>query len=417
MLGAIADDFTGATDLAIMLRRNGHRVAVAIEDHDPGERVRAGLDALVIALKSRTAPVAEAVAATRAAHERLLDWGARRVYVKYCSTFDSTDEGNIGPVLDAVADRAGAERVVVVPSLPANGRTVHEGLLHVNGQLLEHSPLRHHPLTPMTRSRVADLLRPQTRHEVAELHLDVVRSGRDALRAALDATAARYVVVDAVDDADLAVIGAAVAGDAVVSGGSGLALGLPDPHGDTDGWTAPASGRRAVLCGSASTATRRQVADAAGRAQPVLRVDPVAAVRTPDLEVDRIAAWAVQQPADSTPVIHTTADAADLVPEVDGLPAAPAVETVLAGVARRLVVSGVRHLLVAGGETSGAVVRALGVGVLRVGPEIAPGICWAAAAAATGGDGDDGGHEVALALKSGNFGPDDLFTSAWDRLA
>ncbi|WP_198320625.1 3-oxo-tetronate kinase [Actinosynnema pretiosum] len=409
MLGAIADDFTGATDLAIMLRRNGHRVAVAIEDHDPGERVRAGLDALVIALKSRTAPVDEAVAATRAAHERLLAWGARRVYVKYCSTFDSTDEGNIGPVLDAVADRAGAARVVVVPPLPANGRTVHEGLLHVNGQLLEHSPMRHHPLTPMTRSRVADLLRPQTRHEVAEAHLDVVRSGRDALRAALEATAARYVVVDAVDDADLAVIGAAVAEDVVVSGGSGLALGLPDPHGDTGRWTAPASGRRAVLCGSASTATRRQVADAT-RTQPGLRVDPVAAVRTPDLEVDRISAWAVQQPADSVPVIYSTADAADLVPEVDGLPVAPAVETVLAGVARRLVVSGVRRLLVAGGETSGAVVRALGVGVLRVGPEIAPGICWAAATTATR-------REIALALKSGNFGPDDLFTSAWDALA
>ncbi|GAA2697866.1 MULTISPECIES: 3-oxo-tetronate kinase [Actinosynnema] len=409
MLGAIADDFTGATDLAIMLRRNGHRVAVAIEDHDPGERVRAGLDALVIALKSRTAPVEEAVAATRAAHQRLLDWGARRVYVKYCSTFDSTDEGNIGPVLDAVADRAGAERVVVVPSLPANGRTVREGLLHVNGQLLEHSPMRHHPLTPMTRSRVADLLRPQTRHEVAEVHLDVVRSGRDALRAALEGTTARYVVVDAVDDADLAVIGSAVAEDVVVSGGSGLALGLPDPNGDVSGWTAPASARRAVLCGSASTATRRQIADAT-RTQPGLRVDPVAAVRTPDLEFSRISAWAVQQPEDSVPIIYSTGEDADLVPEVDGRPVAPAVETVLARVARTLVRSGVRHLLVAGGETSGAVVRSLGVGVLRAGPEIAPGICWAAATAFNN-------REIALALKSGNFGPDDLFTSAWDRLA
>ncbi|MGA6167834.1 3-oxo-tetronate kinase [Amycolatopsis magusensis] len=409
MLGAIADDFTGATDLAIMVRRNGYRVAVAIEDHDPGEQARAGLDALVVALKTRTAPVGEAVRTSRAALERLRQWGARQIYVKYCSTFDSTDQGNIGPVLDAVADELGAERVVIAPSLPANGRTVYHGHLFVGGDLLEHSSMRHHPLTPMTRSRVADLLRPQTPHAVAELHHETVRQGPEAVRAALASESARYVVVDTIDDEDLRVLGAAVADNPLLSGGSGLACGLPARKSPADDWQSIADTGRVVLCGSASATTGRQIATAA-RSQPVRRVDPRAAVHEPDAEADRVVDWVRAQGSGRVPVVYAAGGPADVVSEVDGQPVAPAVEKVLALTARRLVgEAGVTRLLAAGGETSGAIVRALGVGLLRIGPEIAPGICWSGAVT-------DGGQEVALALKSGNFGPGDLFTSAWDRL-
>ncbi|MDA3642738.1 four-carbon acid sugar kinase family protein [Saccharopolyspora indica] len=409
MLGAIADDFTGATDLAIMLRRNGFRVAVAIEGNDLGDSARAGLDAVVIALKTRTAPVPDAMAATRAALGRLRDWGARQVYVKYCSTFDSTERGNIGPVLDLVSDELGARRVVVAPALPANERTVYRGHLFVGSDLLEHSSMRHHPLTPMTRSRVADLLRPQTSHAVAEIHHETVRRGPEAVRAAIEAAPARYVVVDAIDDEDLRVLGAAVADSPVVSGGSGLACGLPGPGSAPDSWRPGPDGRQVVLCGSASATTRRQI-DTAARTEPVRRIDPWSAVREPAKEAEAITAWLRAQPSSSTPVVYAAREPDDVVPEVDGRAVAPAIERVLARTAQQLVESAeVTRLLVAGGETSGAVVRELGIGVLRIGPEIAPGICWSSATTS--------GGEIALALKSGNFGPDDLFTSAWDRLA
>ncbi|HLT59816.1 MAG TPA: 3-oxo-tetronate kinase, partial [Microlunatus sp.] len=364
MIGAIADDFTGATDLATMLRRSGHRVAVAVAvagAADPGP----DLDALVIAGKTRTAPVPEAVADTRAALDRLRAWGADRLYVKYCSTFDSTDRGNIGPVLDTVADAVGADRVVVVPALPANGRTVYLGHLFVGSDLLEHSSMRQHPLTPMTRSRVADLLRPQTPHPVAEVHLPTVRQGPEAVRSAIEEAAGRYVVIDTVDDDDLATIGAAVAGAPVVSGGSGLALGLPGPGTVADEWAAPPPGRRVVLSGSASAATRGQVAAARAAGRPLHRIDPAAAVREPDAEIGRAIGWFAAQPADSVPVIFAAEQAEDVISDLDGKPVAPAVERVLAGIAGHLVgAGGTTRLLVAGGETSGAVIQALGVALL-----------------------------------------------------
>jgi uncharacterized protein YgbK (DUF1537 family) len=410
VLGAIADDFTGATDLAIMLRRNGFRVAVAVEEHDPGESARTSLDALVVALKTRTAPPSEAVAVSRAALRRLRDWGARQVYVKYCSTFDSTDEGNIGPALDLVSAEIGVEKVVVAPALPANGRTVYHGHLFVGSDLLEYSSMRHHPLTPMTRSRVADLLRPQTPYAVAEIHHETVRQGPQAIRAAIDAATARYLVVDTIDDDDLRALGAAVTDDLVVSGGSGLACGLRSPGTAEDTWRPAPDHRRVVLCGSASATTHRQIA-AAARIQPVHRIDPRLAVMAPEAEIDVIIEWVRSQPRCSAPVVYAASEPGDVVAEVDGRPVAPAVEHVLARTAARLVETAeVTRLVVAGGETSGAVVQAMGIGLLRIGPEIAPGICWSSATTANG-------SEVTLALKSGNFGPDDLFTSAWDRIA
>lgn len=442
MLGAVADDFTGATDLAMMLRASGHRVVVTIEDAQLSPEQLASVDAVVVALKTRTAPVADAVARSRAAIEGLQGWGATRFYVKYCSTFDSTDRGNIGPVLDATREMLGAERCVVAPSLPANGRRVREGLLFVHEQLLEDSPMRHHPLTPMTRSRVADLLRPQTTGEVAEVHRPTILQGPDALREALAAEPAPYVVLDTETDEDLATIGAATAEDVLVSGGSGLALGIPGPSGGASDWQAPETGRRAVLCGSVSAQSLAQIAHAS-RTQPVHVIDVRAAAADPSAAAERILEWIDALDEETIPVVcaartredvlspgelrspSPAADAAhddsasaegsapvdsdDAPGTTDALDPAAIVEAVIAGVAAGLVGSGRSSaLIVAGGESSGAVVGALGATALRIGPEIAPGVCWSLASS--------GGRPVALALKSGNFGGEDMFTTAWEVL-
>ncbi len=254
--GVIADDFTGATDIASAYVRRGHRAvvltrpaAVEPDEHD-------GHDVLVVALKSRTAPVDRAVADSLAALDALRAAGCERFVFKYCSTFDSTDAGNIGPVLDALADRLEAERSVVVPSFPDNGRTVYRGHLFVGATLLEHSPMRHHPLTPMTRSRIAEILAPQTSAPVAEVHLDVVQSTHGAdLRAAIDAADGRWVVVDAVSDDDLVAVAEATADHVLVSGAAGLALGVAQGSADPGDVVRDVSGRRLVVCGSASART------------------------------------------------------------------------------------------------------------------------------------------------------------------
>ncbi|UNX55345.1 four-carbon acid sugar kinase family protein [Georgenia sp. TF02-10] len=409
MLGAIADDFTGATDLAMMLRRAGFRVTVLIEDGTLPATELSSLDAIVVALKIRTAPRGDAVTAARGALQRLRSWGATRFYVKYCSTFDSTDEGNIGPVLDAVADDLGAARCVVVPSLPANGRTVYNGHLFVGADLLENSSMRHHPLTPMTRSRVADLLRPQTSYTVGEVRRGTVQEGPAALRRALDAAQARYLVLDAIDDADLAVIGAATADDVLVSGGSGLALGMSGPGTPDTAWSPPGTGRGAVLCGSVSRTTLAQIAHAA-RSQPVRQIDLATAIADPERTASELADWISCQDPGAIPVVCAARARSDVRSELDGVQVAPVVERVIAGVAWDVVRGGaVSAIVVAGGESSGAVVRALGVDALLIGPEIAPGVCWTTAAAL--------GRQVALALKSGNFGEEDIFTSAWEHLS
>ncbi|WP_144717415.1 3-oxo-tetronate kinase [Agrococcus jejuensis] len=409
-IGAVADDFTGATDLATTLQARGLRAAVVVEDRPVDAAELAGVDAVVVALKSRTAPVDQAVADSTAALDRLLGWGAERVYVKYCSTFDSTDRGNIGPVLDAVRDRLGVDRTVVVPSFPANGRTVSDGVLRVHGTLLEDSPMRHHPLTPMTRSRIRDLLQPQTPTRVGEIGLDVVRQGAAMLRDAIDAADPGYLVVDAVTDDDVRTIAAATGHLRMLSGGAALGAGIDatGAHGVTP---LPAyAGGRLVVAGSASEATRGQVAAAAAAGHAMQQVDVDAALTDADAEADRIAAWMRALPAAALPVVYSVGELADVRPDPTGASAA-AVEHVLAGLVARVVRSGdVDRIVVAGGETSGAVVQALEAGLLRIGPQLAPGVCWS-------GVTTPDGREVAVVLKSGNFGGPDLFSTAWEALA
>ena len=409
-IGAVADDFTGATDLATTLRRRGMTAAVVIEDQPVDAENLVGLDAVVVALKSRTAPVDVAVADSLDALERVIGWGAERVYFKYCSTFDSTDNGNIGPVLDAFRDRLGVDRTIVVPAFPANGRTVENGLLSVNGELLENSSMRHHPLTPMTKSRLSEILAPQTDATITEIPLATVRSGAESLHAAIAAAPAGYLVVDATADDDLRTIALASSDLRLISGGAGLAIGLESPATSAPDDFPHFAGRRLVVCGSASATTRAQIADAATR-HPTRKVDVDEAVTDPSGEVRAIVDWVRSLGADDVPVVYSVGELGDVLPGEAGVVAAAAVERVLSAVVAALVSDGtVDRVIVAGGETSGAVVKALGVALLTIGPALAPGVCWSAART-------DAARDVALVLKSGNFGAVDLFSSAWGVLA
>ncbi len=416
LLGAIADDFTGATDLASMLVRNGMRTVqlIGVPKHDDPVP---DADAVVVALKSRTAPVAEAVAENLASLAWLREGGARQFFFKYCSTFDSTDRGNIGPVADALLDALGARFAIACPAFPANGRTIYQGYLFVGSVLLNESGMEHHPLTPMTDPNLVRVLGRQTSGRVGLVSYAVVARGSDAIRSALgslETEGYRYAIVDAISDEHLVAMGGAAASHALITGGSGVAMGLPENFRRA-GLLAerfnPAelpmvTGASAVLAGSCSRATLGQI-EAARARMPVLQLD---ALKTPDAKV--LAAqgldWARGHLGEKPVVIAASAppERVAALQERLGRDAAGAlVEHALASVAEGLFAAGVRRLVVAGGETSGAIVARLGVRSLRIGAEIDTGVPWTYA---------EGEHQpMWLALKSGNFGSPEFFTKAF----
>lgn len=414
-LGVVADDLTGATDVASMLRRAGMRTVLSVGLPTVPALSGADEDAHIVALKSRTAPTDEAVAQSRAAADWLLAAGCRRLYLKYCSTFDSTPRGNIGPVTDALLRRLSCAFTVACPALPENGRTVYQGYLFVDGVLLGESGMRHHPLTPMTDSSVVRLMAAQSEGPVGLVTVDHVRRGPAAVRERFDglrADGVRVAVLDAIGDADLGVLGEACAELPLVTAGSGIATGLARAY-QARGWVSPRSappgwsdvhGAAAVIAGSCSATTVRQVRAwrrAGGRA---VAVDATAAVERDDA-VDDVLARAVPGLADGPVLVYSTQAPQEVRvaqrqwgAELVGR----RIEAVLAGVARGLVAHGVERLVVAGGETSGAVVSGLGVQRLWIGREIEPGVPWTRAE----------GRPLLLALKSGNFGSADFFATA-----
>jgi uncharacterized protein YgbK (DUF1537 family) len=413
MLGCIADDFTGATDLANNLVRAGMRVVQTIGV--PGAAVD-GVDAVVVALKSRTAAVGEAVAQSLAAARWLRAQGAPQIYFKVCSTFDSTAQGNIGPVAQALLAELGADFALVTPAFPENGRTVFKGHLFVGDVLLSDSPMRQHPLTPMTDANLVRVLQAQLHGAQAGL-IDhrVVALGAQAVReriAALRQQGVAYGIADAVSDDDLRVLAAATQDLALVVAGSGLAIGIPALRGLHPGAQAaqlpPARGKRAIVSGSCSAATNLQVADFKARGGAAYAVDPLRLAAGEDLAAQALA-WALPE-LDRGPVLVYATAAPEVVQAVQAKlgaeRAGTMVESALARVATGLVRSGVGQLLVAGGETSGACVQALGITQLRIGPQIDPGVPWCHAST-------PGLH---LALKSGNFGGTDFFTRAFSLL-
>ncbi|MDR6470582.1 uncharacterized protein YgbK (DUF1537 family) [Paraburkholderia graminis] len=419
LLGCIADDFTGATDLANMLVRGGMRTVQTIGVPQDGETITA--DAIVVALKSRTIPAADAVAQSLAALDWLRAQGCRQFVFKYCSTFDSTDAGNIGPVTDALLDALCADDkasafTIACPAFPENGRTIFRGHLFVGDALLSESGMENHPLTPMRDANLVRVLQRQTQSQVGLVRYDAVAKGAAAVRESFDALrkqGARMAIADAVSDADLYVLGEACADLKLITGGSGIALGLPanfrragllQPQDDAAQLPA-VEGLSAVLAGSASKATNAQVA-AWRETRPAFRIDPLAAARG-EAVVEQALAFAQTHLDKGEPMlIYATAtpDEVKAVQRELGVDkAGHLVEATLASIARGLYERGVRKFVVAGGETSGAVVQALDVHSLRIGAQIDPGV---PATATTGS------QPLALALKSGNFGATDFFEKA-----
>ena len=418
LLGCIADDFTGATDLANMLVRSGMRTVQTIGVPTDGNAPSA--DAIVVALKSRTIPAADAVSQSLAALAWLRDQGCEQFVFKYCSTFDSTDGGNIGPVADAMLDALEGEQglTIACPAFPENGRTVYRGHLFVGDLLLNESGMEHHPLTPMKDPNLVRVLQRQTSSKVGLIRYDTIARGAAAVREAIDALqrdGVRLAIADALADRDLQVLGEACAGLRLVTGGSGIALGLPAnfrkagrlPERENAGALPSIDGASAVLAGSASKATNAQVAAWCAQ-RPAFRIDPLALARGEPV-VDAALAFARSQLPEPS-LIYATA-APDDVRRVQATLGVEAsghlVETALAAVARGLYEIGVRKFVVAGGETSGAVVQALGVTALQIGAQIDPGV---PATATTGAE------PLGLALKSGNFGAVDFFEKALRRL-
>ncbi|MET3899794.1 uncharacterized protein YgbK (DUF1537 family) [Devosia sp. UYZn731] len=416
LLGAIADDLTGATDLALMLARNGMKtvqyIGVPPEGADFGDA-----EAVVVALKSRTIPASEAVALSLASAKALLAGGAEQIIFKYCSTFDSTDAGNIGPVAEALLDLLDAPIAVACSAFPAAGRSIYMGHLFVGQVLLSESPMKDHPLTPMHDANLVRVLQRQARGKVGLVPLAVIEQGAGAVRAALEAaqkSGHRLMIADAVRDADLRVLGAALAGARLITGGSGIGMGLPDnfrAQGRIGTTTLPVrmlapQGRAVVLAGSCSAATRGQVANAIAAGSPAFRVVPLE-VASGAQTAASIVDWVIAQAEDRPPLVYSSDDpeAVKAVQAQLGRDQAGAlVEHLLAEVSVILRDHGFTRFIVAGGETSGAVVESLGARALQIGPEIAPGVPWTRT------------PELALALKSGNFGAADFFVTAWDML-
>ena len=410
LLGCIGDDFTGSSDLGNTLVKAGMRVVQY--SGTPTGPAAPDVEAGIVALKSRTMPVEDAVRLSLDALNWLRDQGCRQFLFKYCSTFDSTPQGNIGPVAEALADALNADRVIFCPAFPATGRTIYQGHLFVGDRLLSESGMENHPLTPMSDSDLRRWLGHQTHEGVGHIPAATVWQGTDAVRAALRAQPHRFVVTDAIRDEDLVVLGQAVADQVLLTGGSGIALGLPGNF-RTQGllsaegpqWRGQ-GGPAAVLSGSCSRATRGQVARHIADGNPALEIDPEALLRD-EMTARDAAAWALSQTGLSLIYSSADPDGVHAVQTRHGTEAvAHRLDAFFAECARLLVAGGVMRLITAGGETSGAVVEGLSVGALEIGPEIDPGVPAIRA-----------GENLVLALKSGNFGAEDFFAKAAARLA
>ncbi|MFM1661882.1 3-oxo-tetronate kinase [Aeromonas salmonicida] len=408
-LGVIADDFTGATDIAGFLVENG--LATLQFSGIPAKADLTGVDAVVISLKSRSCPADEAVQDSLAALDWLKARGCPRIYQKYCSTFDSTATGNIGPVTDALLAALESQFTLICPALPVNGRTVYQGNLFVGAQPLDESGMRHHPITPMTDSNLLRLMETQARGRAGLVPFSTIDKGAAAIAEAfeqLTQDGVRYAVVDTLTEQHLLDIAAAAIDMPLVTGGSGLAIGLARQLGSGDlqgareaGW--PRGSRAVVLSGSCSEMTNRQVARYQAIA-PALALDVAACLTRADYPAELVR-WVLSQPVTPAPMLHATTSPGELaaIQARHGRDAASeAVEQCFAQVAVLLREAGVESFIIAGGETSSRITQALGIAAFHIGPQIAPGVPWVRATDAL----------LSLALKSGNFGDETFFSRA-----
>jgi 3-dehydrotetronate 4-kinase len=427
-LGCIADDFTGATDLANNLVRAGMRVLQT--NGVPSAPLASDVDAVVVALKSRTIAPADAIEQSMQALQRLKHAGATQIYFKYCSTFDSwygadgsDKRGNIGPVTEALMDALGTDFTIATPAFPDNGRTVFKGHLFVGDVLLSESSMKNHPLTPMRDANLVSVLQAQCSRKVGLIDYRTVAAGAAAVLARIALLRGQGVgiaVVDAVSNEDLVRLGPAWVGLPLLTAGSGVAIGLPQNFGlqpSPQSATLPkAQGLQAVVSGSCSQATNAQVAAWKAMGKPHVALDMQAVLGNEaqhHAAVQAVLAWAKPQLVNGPVLVYSTADAQAVKTTQAGLGSQATgerVEHALSAIAKGLVALGVQQLVVAGGETSGACVQALGVEQMQIGGQIDPGVPWCYAQA------NAVGTTLHLALKSGNFGTEDFFTKAFERL-
>ena len=415
--GCIADDFTGATDLANNLVRAGMRVVQTLGV--PNAPLSAEVDAVVVALKSRTIAPQDAIDQSLQALQWLQGQGAQQIYFKYCSTFDSTAQGNIGPVTEALMHALQTDFTIATPAFPDNGRTVFKGYLFVGDVLLNESGMQHHPLTPMTDANLVRVMQAQCKSKVGLLSHKTITHGVAAIQqdiANLKQQGVRIAVVDAVSNDDLMRLGPALKGMPLVTAGSGVAIGLPQNFGLSPTPQASvlpkASGLQAVVSGSCSQATNRQVAHFKATGRHAFLIDPLKLKGSWQDLVKEVLTWAQGHLASGPVLVYSTAtpESVQAVQSQLGVEAAGhQVERALAAIARGLVELGVQQMVVAGGETSGACVQALAIEQLQIGPQIDPGVPWCHAHTPMGG--------VHITLKSGNFGTDDFFSKAFTFLS
>ena len=411
-LGVIADDFTGATDIASFLVQNGLPTIQfngVPEGHDD-----VSAQAIVISLKSRSCPAQQAIDQSLAALAWLQQQGCDRFYFKYCSTFDSTEHGNIGPVTDALLAALGETQTVISPSLPVNGRTVYQGYLFVADQLLSESGMRHHPVTPMTDSNLVRLMTRQAKGQAAVINAAQLDKGAEAVReqlGVLKAQGINYVVLDALNEQHLLTQGEALKETVLVTGGSGLAIGIArawatqQQNSDAEQAGRPQGERAVVISGSCSQMTNRQV-QAYRQQAPSNEVLVERCLDDAEGYAQELCDWVAanhQQPL--APLLFATADAQQpqaIQQQYGAARSSEAVEHLFAAVTRELKSRGWQRFIVAGGETSGVVAQSLGVTAFHIGPMISPGVPWVR----------DIQQPLSLALKSGNFGDEQFFTRA-----
>jgi uncharacterized protein YgbK (DUF1537 family) len=417
LLGCIADDFTGATDLANNLVRNGMRVSQTIGI--PKDPLNIELDAVVVALKSRNLEPEEAITQSLEALEYLLSQGAQQIFFKYCSTFDSTPRGNIGPVTEALMAALGTDFTIATPAFPDNGRSVFKGYLFVGDQLLSESGMRDHPLTPMTDANLVRVMQAQCQHQVGLIEYQHILAGADAISSSINCLKAsnkKIAIVDAVTNDDLYRIAPALKDLPLITGGSGIAIGLPANFGlsahPASSKLPLAGGYQAIVSGSCSQATNLQVKSFQNLGGATYAVNPLDLTeKSVEQLVGEVLAWAEPRLLLGPVLVYSSAGP-DRVKEVQAQlgvqVAGSSIESLLGLVAKGLVALGVGQLLVAGGETSGACVKALGIDQMQIGQQIDPGVPWCYAEV----------HDkpLHLALKSGNFGAPDFFTNAFSKL-
>ncbi|MGH6860991.1 MAG: 3-oxo-tetronate kinase [Phyllobacterium sp.] len=418
LLGSIADDYTGASDLANTLTKNGLRTVQTVGIPD-ASLVLPDVDAVVVSMKIRSVAAAEAVASATAADRWLRQKGAAHVLYKICSTFDSTDAGNIGPITEALRAASGSAMVLVTPAFPETGRTVYFGTLFVNGQPLNESPLKDHPLNPMHDANLVRVLGRQSHDPVGLIELATIAGGPEAVALRLDALREQgctAAIADALTVRDLETLGIVALRERVSTGASGLGLGLaralvqsgrvPSRAQSGPDRMQPVGGTAAIIAGSCSKATLRQLA-VAEKTMPVLRLDPEKLLAGPE-ETAAAIAWAGEH-VSAGPIAIAASAAPETVSELQSRygrdASGHAIEEATSTIAAELVARGVRRLVVAGGETSGAAVDKLAIPAFLIGPEIAPGVPVLRTIGNPQGD-------MLLALKSGNFGGEDFFTAA-----